>query len=163
MKKIDRALEEFRVCSPCLFEGECCVCKMCIKLRGHKFWEGIVKVANDFNDLKIVSFEIMLRHGDKSDHNEVLLAISKDQSEKAVILLSEVAMMIDSLLEKIDQKDFCQVDVTKAKKLVEKVDVFLNKSLDSCKETFNDFQEPAILAEVMKKISSATFFQTKSA
>ena len=155
--------DEFCVCKPCIFENECCACKTCMKLRSGQFLEKVVKVANDFNDLRIVSFEILSGYGGESNHDEVLAIINKDQSEKAISLLSEVAMMINDLLKTVSQQGFVSIDVAKAKQLAEKVNVFLDKAVNDCKKTFSDFQEPLDLVDVMKIISSPTFFQTKSA
>ena len=162
MKKINTSSEEFCVCRPCIFENECCACKTCMKLRSGQFLEKVVKVANDFNDLRIVSFEILSGYGGERNHDEVLAIINKDQSEKAISLLSEVAMVVSDLLANVSQQEVIRTDIAKVKKLLEKVNIFLGRSVNDCKKTFDGFQEPASLVEMMKTISTVTFLQTKS-
>lgn len=130
-------------------------------LAKNQFPEKVKKTRDDFVDLKEASLEILAEYGGKCNHDEVLGAIRKDQANKAVDLLIEVATAMNELLKTVNQQGLDRVEVAKAKELISRVNRFLDEAVDSCDKTFGSasFQETDFLKEIRYILSSKTLFQ----
>lgn len=149
----NRSGEFFRVCNPCLFSNDCCVCKTCTMLTQNQFTEKIKKASEDFEALRDASLEILVSQGCESNHDEILRIIKNNQSSEATELLIEVASIMGDFLKTAEKKGLVGAEAAKAKELIGRVNQFLDESVASCNKAFGNFQEPDFLKEARLALS----------
>lgn len=148
-----RAGEFFRVCNPCVFYNDCCVCKTCTMLTKNNFTEEVKKISEDFKALEQASFDILVSQGCESNHDEILRIIRDDQANKATELLVEVASIMSDLLKTVEKNGLAGAEMTRAKELIGRVNRFLNEAIESCGKSFGKFNEPNFLKEARLLLS----------
>lgn len=143
---MNKAREDFfRVCNPCVFSVECCICVACMNLAKSQFPEKVKKTRDDFVDLKEASLEILAKYGGECNHDEVLRIIRDDQANKATELLVEVASIMSDLLKTVEKNGLAGAEMTRAKELIGRVKRFLDEAIESCGKSFGKFNEPNFL------------------
>lgn len=153
----NRSEEFFRVCSPCVFSEECCVCVACMNLVKNNFPEKVKKTKDDFVDLKEASLEILASQGCESNHDEILRIIRTNQASQAVDLLADVASIMSDFIKTAEEKGLVGAEMAKAKELISRINQFLDESVKNCRKAFGEFQEPEFLKEARLTLSSELF------